>query len=132
MLRPRAPRMVCAQVGKPTQTIGISFPTYLLIFDSDSRHRLNFVISSTFNDNPALNSRRYVKEHPLSLDTRGLVFSVEAVPKFQNRRTRAQSANLSSRLLYCLIRASVRMFKPRLNRGTTSIYDRRVRGFRVQ
>lgn len=87
MLRPRAPRMVCAQVGKPTQTIGISFPTYLLIFDPDSRNRLNFVISSTFNDNPALNSRRYVKEHPLSLDTRGLVFRNRGgseVPKSQD------------------------------------------------
>lgn len=63
-----------SQIGKLSQNIGISFSTYLLIIDSDSRHRLNFVISSTFNDNPALYSRRYVKEHPLSLDTRGVVF----------------------------------------------------------
>lgn len=32
-----------------------------------------------------------------------------------------------SQHLHCLIRASVRMFKPRFNRGTTFLRDRRVR-----
>ena len=45
---------------------------------------------------------------------------IEAAPKFQNRRTRARF-QCYMQALHCFIRASDRMFKPRLNRGTTSI-----------